>query len=162
MLLSRGPLTALGAVALLLFGAVAVDVKQGVPWRSPVIFGNWASAQDYARVGRELKDRVGEATVRSPGEIGTLAYYCECSIVDPFSDRGYVTDMVKERIDEAGPVTSALLRLNYLWFDYSREPRPLDYRLLYERGPGGGRNTWQVYSAARGVGHFTLVPAEGR
>lgn len=162
VLLSRGPLTALGAVALLLLGAVAVDVKQGVPWRSPVIFGNWASAQDYARVGRELKERVGAATVRSPGEIGTLAYYCECSIVDPFSDRGYVTDMVRERIDEAGPVTSALLRLNYLWFDYSREPRPLDYRLLYERGPGSGPNTWQVYSAARGVGHFTLVPAEGR
>jgi hypothetical protein len=160
-LLARGPLTALGVVVALLLGVVAVDVKQGVPWPSPVIFGNWASARDYARVGTALGDRVGEATVRAPGEIGTLAYFCECRIVDVFSDRGQVADLLRRRIARAGPVTEALLRVNYLWFDDTREPQPLDYRLVYGEGPGEGTDTWPVHSAAKGTGHFALRPVPG-
>ncbi|MEU6641325.1 hypothetical protein ABZ863_02130 [Saccharomonospora sp. NPDC046836] len=152
------PSVALGLVVVLALGTVYVDARRGVPWKSPVIFGNWASSQDYARVGMELGKRLNGATVLAPGEIGTLAYYCECSIVDVFSDRGRVVDLIDQRIDEAGPATAGLLRFNYLWFDYNRAPRPLSYRLLYDRGPGSGPDTWQVYSAARGIGHFTLVP----
>ncbi|MEU3274044.1 hypothetical protein ABZ639_24670 [Saccharomonospora sp. NPDC006951] len=152
------PLTALGVIGVLALGAIVVDGRQGVPWKSPVIFGNWASAQDYARMGKELGARLDGATVRSPGEIGTLAYYCECSILDQFSDRGRVVELVDERIAESSPVGAALLRFNYLFFDHDRTPKSLDYRLTYKEGPGSGPDTWQVYSAARGVGHFTLVP----
>jgi hypothetical protein len=161
-LVERTPLAALGAVAVFVAGAVAVAVTRDMPWRSPVIFGNWASASDYAHVGRELGERVGEDTVLSPGEIGTLAYYCECRIIDVFSDRGRVAELVEDRLAEAGPVSSALLRLNYLFFDEDIERAPIDHRLRYERGPGSGENTWQVFSDALGVGHFTLLPEEER
>ncbi len=157
-LVERTPLAALGVVAVFVVGAVAVDASRGVPWRSPVIFGNWASASDYAHVGRELRERVGGDTVLSPGEIGTLAYHCECRIVDVFSDRGRVAELVENRVAEAGPVSSALLKLNYLFFDDGVERAQVDHRLRYERGPGSGENTWQVHSDALGVGHFTLVP----
>ena len=36
--------------------------------------------------------------VIAPPEIGTLAYYCECSIVDAFSDRGRVVPLIEERV----------------------------------------------------------------
>jgi hypothetical protein len=54
-------------------GNVVADVRAGVPWRVPVIFGNWATPADYARAGRELGERIGAETVIAPPEIGTLA-----------------------------------------------------------------------------------------
>ncbi|WP_298182187.1 hypothetical protein [Saccharomonospora sp.] len=156
----RAPAAALAVVVVFVAGAVAVNVNRDIPWRSPVIFGNWANAPDYAHVGLELGEQVKDgATVLSPGEIGALAYYCECRIVDVFSDRGRVADLVDKRIGESGPIGSVLLRLNYLFFE-DVEPTRVDKRMLYERGPGDGPNTWQVYSNALGVGHFTLVDVE--
>jgi hypothetical protein len=153
------PVVALGLIGMLALSNVAIDGKQGVPWRSPVIFGNWASAHDYARVGQDLGKRLHGATVASPGEIGTLAYFCDCAILDEFSDRGQVATLVNKGIARSSQVTSIALRANYLWFDRSRRPRVADYRLEYGSGPASGPDTWQVYSAAKGVGHFTLVPA---
>ncbi|MFE0019667.1 hypothetical protein [Amycolatopsis sp. NPDC059021] len=156
---SGPPLAALGLVGVLTLALAGVDGAQGVPWRSPVIFGNWASAQDYARVGKDLGKRLNGATVASPGEIGTLAYYCDCAILDVFSDRGQVVGLVNDQIAAAGPVMRTALRVNYHWFDRSHTPRKVDYRLRYESGPASGPDSWQVYSATKGVGHFTLVRA---
>ncbi len=41
-------------VACLVAGSLVADVRGDVPWRVPVIFGNWATPGDYARVGRQL------------------------------------------------------------------------------------------------------------
>jgi len=155
-----GPaVVALSLMGLLALSNAVIDGQHGVPWPSPVIFGNWASAKDYARVGQELGARLHGATVASPGEIGTLAYYCDCAILDEFSDRGQVTTLVNKGIAKASSLKSLAVRANYLWLDRSRQPRATDYRLLYASGPGSGPDTWQVYSAAKGTGHFTLVPA---
>ena len=42
--------------------------------------------------GLWLKAHVGDQTVIQKGEIGTLAYYCECYLLDPFSDRTWIRD----------------------------------------------------------------------
>jgi hypothetical protein len=156
-----GP-AALGVGAALALANLAVDAGQGIPWRSPVIFGNWASASDYARVGIALRKRVGTAAVASPGEIGTLAYFCDCAIIDRFSDRGGVMQAVNEHIAGAGTVKRLLIKLDYLWSDRSQKRRRVDYQLGYFPGPGSGRDVWQVWSAARGIGHFALAPASTR
>ncbi|WP_243769610.1 hypothetical protein [Amycolatopsis acidicola] len=142
------------AVMVLLVLGYAPAFARSVPWASPPFFGNWASAVDYAKVGRELGKRVGTEAVGAPGEIGTLAYFCDCAIVDGFSDPGLLGPQIRERIDRAGPITGWLLRLNYSRFDWDRRPIPLTYQMAYAPGPG----PWQVYSAAKGVGHFTLMP----
>jgi hypothetical protein len=151
------PLLALGLTGVLVLAGAAVDVAQGLPWKSPPVFGNWASADDYARVGNELGSRLAGASVAGPGEIGTLAYFCECPILDVFSDRGQVVGLVQDRIATASPVMSLALRVNYHWLDRSITPRKPDYRLNYGVGPATGPDSWQVYSAAKGVGHFTLT-----
>ncbi|WP_233574192.1 glycosyltransferase family protein [Amycolatopsis panacis] len=157
--LRRGaPLAALGLGAVVAFGGVGVDLAQGVPWRSPVIFGNWANSADYARVGQELGARLQGKAVAGPGEIGTLAFYCDCQILDVFSDRSQVAPIVQRRISEASAVGAFALRANYHWFDRPQQKRKPEYRLLYGKGPASGPDSWTVTSAAKGVGHFTLVP----
>ena len=148
-------------VGSLVLGSVVADVRSGVPWRVPVIFGNWATPSDYARVGRELGERVGTETVIAPPEIGTLAYFCQCSIVDAFADRGRVVPLIEERIAAAGPVTGALLNANYLLLDRDLQPRPARYQLVFERGPATESGQWQTWSPAMGTGHLRLVERSG-
>jgi hypothetical protein len=153
-----GALTSL--LVALGFGAVYYDTEEGVPWEAPPIFGNWASAKDYERVGRAVGAIVGDAPVKSPGEIGTLAYYCDCVIVDEFSDRGLVIkDRLLPRLAKANRPARALLRANYVFLDYRVPPVIPAFDLQYGEGHGpGGPMSWDVFSAARGTGHFTLVP----
>lgn len=147
----------LGLVGALIVAYIPAGFTgRGVPWSSPPFFGNWASARDYARVGLELKDRVGGAATGAPGEIGTLAYFCECTLVDGFSDRGLLGPQIRARMDRASAFGRWLLNLNYKHFDWSLRPIPLVYQMGYEPGPGAAE--WTVSSAAKGVGHFTLVP----
>ena len=149
---------ALVVVACLVAGNVAADVRGGVPWRVPPVFGNWATAREYERAGRELGDRIGVATVVSPGEIGTLAYFCQCAIVDAFADRGSALPLIERRIAEAGPVAGALLRLNYLRLDRDRQPRRAEYRLDWMPGAAPPEEGWPTSSPAKGVGHLRLIP----
>ena len=155
------PVLALGVAALLAVGSAARDVKQGVPWRSPVFSTNFATASDYARVGRALRTRVGGATVGSYGEIGTLAYYCRCEIVDVYSHRGEAVQLIKHELDTASPVVKPVLELNYEWLDRDEKPPRLGYALGYRHGPGSGADVWQVHSRWTGAGHVRLIRLRG-
>lgn len=138
--------------------ALVLAVGHGVPWATTQVFGNWATAPDYARVGTEIGQRVGDAVVRNPGEIGTLAYFCDCAMVNDFTDRGVIVPLVQQRIADSGRITNLLLRANYYNLDRTRTPLPADYELRYDPGPGSGPDVWQVSAPGRGVGHLTLVP----
>ncbi|PRW64191.1 hypothetical protein [Actinopolyspora mortivallis] len=154
-LLATTVAVALGAGVLANQARVVLDT--GVPWRHATITTNWATPSDYARIGRVVGGIVGEDTVRSPGEIGTLAYHCECAVVDGLSDRGYLAPRKRERIEEAGPVTAALLRFNYRHFTPT-EPREVDYVL--RRAPGPAPNpVWTIDSPWSEPSHLVLERA---
>ncbi len=93
----------------------------------------------------------------APPEIGTLAYFCQCSIVDAFADRGRVVPLIEQRVAAAGPVVGALLEFNYLLLDHDQRPRPAQYRLVWESGPATEPEQWQTWSPATGVGRLRLV-----
>jgi hypothetical protein len=151
------PALALGVAGLIVLGSVARDLRQGVPWRSPLISTNFANPSDYERIGKAVRARVGRATVAGPGEIGALAYYCECDMTDVYSDRGIALDLIKGRIGNAGLLSKQLLELNYELLDRDLKPRHNDYRLAYAPGPGSGRDVWQIQSRWQGVGHLSLI-----
>lgn len=164
----RGRAVALTVAAALAVAAVVpaavLDLHggaRGVPWRWPPIVGNWATAADYARVGAAIGARVGTRTVSAPPEIGALAYFCDCAIVDPFSDQGRVVPLVRTRIDAASPVGRALLSANYLFLHWNHRPRPLDYQLEWSWTPVSGPDTWHLWSPATGDGYLRLVPVSG-
>jgi hypothetical protein len=152
------PAGALALALLLALAALARDVGQGVPWHAPIVTTNFADASSYKRVGLALHDRVGSASVGTAGEIGTLAYYCDCAVVDLFSDRGRAVSMINERIRNSGPLQRLAYRLNFLWLDRKQKPRPLDYRLRYVHGPGSGAETYPLSSRWLGAGRLTLGP----
>jgi hypothetical protein len=151
------PAALLALVALLTLANLARDVTQGVPWREPVISTNYATADAYARIGVELRKKVGGATVENLGEIGTLAYFCDCALVEQFSDRGYTMPLINQRIHDAGTLTRPLYELNYLWLDRDQKPRPHTYVLRHDYGLGSGPNVWQIHSPWSGPGRLTLL-----
>lgn len=130
--------------------------QQGLPWREAAITTNWATPADYARIGTELGRIVGDRTVSSPGEIGALAYYCDCAIVDGFSDRGYLAPQVEQRLAGASPFVRALLEFNYRHFT-APEPRPIDVVLRREPGPGPDP-LWNIASTWAEPAHLVLEP----
>jgi Predicted protease of the Abi (CAAX) family len=117
---------------LLAGGSLAIDLGHGLPWQRAVIQTNWASPAQYERIGKDIAAAMPGATIESPGEIGTIAYYCECPIVDQFSDRGRVIAVLNEKEKNAGWLVRFLIRLNYANLDRSERPRPVDARLVYQ------------------------------
>jgi hypothetical protein len=127
-----------------------------VPMRAMPVHGNWALPGEYEEIGRELGQIVGDSPVRSPGEVGGLAYFCECTIVDRFSDRATLSDLIKDARHD-----SWLYRLNYLDLDVP-QLRPLKpgYWLVWRPGPDPtdrGWNTTGMGNGRRAHGHLELL-----
>lgn len=148
-------------VYALVGGQAVIVLTQGIPWRLPVIFANHASPEDYKRVGLQLAHRLDDQTVNSRVEIGSLAYYCECTLVDSFADRGRALPQIERRIDEAGPLMAPLLALNFRNLDRTQRPRPAQYDLVIEWGHAYETVTpdsWVVHSPVTGPARISLVP----
>lgn len=129
-------LTATSAAALLTSAQFVFLGQQGLPWAEAPIMTNGYTPGEYARMGIALGNRIGNDTVGSPDEVGTLAFFCECRIEDSLADRGYLTDLLAQREAKASPVIRWLLRMNYRHLDRSLRPLPLDWQLRRVDGPG--------------------------
>jgi len=64
--------------------------------------------------------------------------------------------LIEARLNVAGPVTRALLELNYLRLDRDQQPRPAQYQLIWEFGPTTGPGQWPTSSPTMGLGHLRL------
>ncbi|MEK6443534.1 hypothetical protein [Pseudonocardia sp. T1-2H] len=74
--------------------------------------------------------------VLSPGEPGTIAYYCDCTVVDTFSDRALVARALADRVAAGGPLQRAVLRLDYARLRTGPPMTPTMRLVFSERGPG--------------------------
>ncbi|MDT7745047.1 MAG: hypothetical protein QOE59_4125 [Actinomycetota bacterium] len=148
-----GALTA--ALAVVAGAGIGLQTALGVPWPFPALFGNWATSAQYLAAGEQLGRAVPPGqSVLAPGEIGALAYGCECDIVDGFSDHDRLMALVAQREAAAGPVGRLLLRLDVL--HANRSPvRPTDHVLRWVAGTGPG---WPTNVPGRGPGRLVLDP----
>jgi hypothetical protein len=146
--------------ALLLAGLAFVSLDgRSLPWQYPVYFGAWALPEEYLTIGAAVGEEVGDGTVLAPGEIGTLAFGCDCSMVDMFSDPGITLPLVQQRIDQAGPVGRFLLGVNFARLDRDQEPRKLTHRLVWTQGDvPPGVPSWPTDSPATGPATLYLEP----
>lgn len=117
--------------------AAAVVLLSGpLPWREPPLIGNYATAAEGATVGLAVGKIVPDGVaVRSPGEIGTLAYFCECRILDKFSHRGIAAEIIEQRRAMANPVMQQLLAWNYMHLDSVEQPPSPEWRLEFRGDP---------------------------
>ncbi len=122
---------AVGAsVAMVALTAVYLVVR---PWTLTTISGNWATPTEY----RALAERApAGAVVQSFGEVGTLAYYCACTVTDRLSDRGWFAEILAQQEARAGPLERALLELNYRNFHPSAPLHP-QYKFTFTPDPSG-------------------------
>ncbi|WP_037160453.1 hypothetical protein [Rhodococcoides fascians] len=124
---------------------------------------NHATANQYEDIGAQLPAYAGDKAVRSGGEIGALSYYCECLVVDKFSDRGALEADLRKKTAEPG-VAGWLWRKNFHFLDFDAleqvGPIPLDYRLLrvnlVQESPPSFVD-WPITSPWTGAGELHLT-----
>ena len=110
------------AAGLILWGWSAIDRKV-VP-----ITTNHATADEYRSIGQQIPEISREAPVLTGGEIGALAYYCECPVVDTFSDRGALAANLLAKREGAG-IAGWLWEINFRNLTVE-PPIKMNYRLI--------------------------------
>jgi len=129
-------------VGMLVIAATGVFLV-GRPWAVMPISSNWASAAEYAALAAKIPS--GSA-VETFGEVGTVAYFCDCTVVDRLSERAQVADLLRTKRAAAGPAMRTLLDWNYYRF---RAPAPVHpvYKLTFADDPTGIHATsWLPYA----------------
>jgi hypothetical protein len=93
--------------------------------------------------------------VESFGEVGTVAYFCDCTVVDRFTDRAQIADLLRAKRTTAGPVVRTLLDWNYYRFKAGPPIQPA-YKFAFAEDPTGVHVTsWRPYS-----GQMVVRPAD--
>jgi len=144
-------------VTLILTGQFGFDAYHGLPWREAPITTNWATPVDYAAAGSQLGPLIGGHAVRSPGEIGTLAYFCGCKIVDVFADRAQFVPFIDDVKQHNGTVVQWLINLNFLFLDRHAQPIPVDYTLTSTPNASVGAASWPAGSSWVGKRYLVLT-----
>jgi hypothetical protein len=131
--------------------AVTVVFLGARPWAAMPISSNSASAAEYAALAARAPPGT---TVETFGEVGALDYFCDCTVVDRFSDRAQVAELLRAKRAEAGPVVRTLLDWNYYRFKAGPPIRP-EYKFTTAEDPTGVHPTsWRSY-----FGQMVVRPA---
>lgn len=148
--LSRRMRLAVPTMSALLI-AVTVMFLVERPWAVMPISSNWASPAEYAALAARVPSG---ATVETFGEVGTVAFYCDCIVVDRLSDRTQLSDLLRAKRADAGPVVRTLLDVNYYRFKSGPPIRPV-YKFTFAEDPTGIHATsWRDYA-----GQMVVRPA---
>jgi hypothetical protein len=156
---ASGRRLAVGGVLALVAASVVAYAAAGLPREFAPLTSNYASTAKYAEIGRDLRTLAGGRVVGSAGEIGVLAYTCECAIVDVFADRGLLPAAIEARGAGSRWVRAAL-RVDYAFFDFDVRPRTPE--LVLRRLPSPPPDAlahWKLDAPTLGLQELYLVPA---
>ena len=127
--------TLLGLQAL---GMLFILVRGSLPVDEMPIHTNWATHEQYVKVGQWLKEHNKGGAILVDGEVGTLGYYCDCKVSSFFSDRSWLIEHVHQQLTGGG-IKSVLYKVNFLFLDKETKfPQPV--YLLTETPVGGSNN----------------------
>lgn len=141
-------------VAAVLLGAVGYGVshdRQAVPMHA-----NGATAQQYAAIAASVP--AGAVLETAHGEVGALAFFCKCTVVDPLSDPGRMAPVIEAQLARPGGRGAALRVLYRGW-----TPRPAvraDYRTRYLAPDEVHANAFPVWSGLGAWGRLAVEPVE--
>ncbi|MBV9163949.1 MAG: hypothetical protein JO281_20920 [Pseudonocardiales bacterium] len=134
---------ALGSVSLVILAAAGYDIARGVPWESAPIYTNWATRAEYQRIAEDISRMTPGATVVSPSEVGTLAYFCNCELVDFISDPGRTEQDIAHHMQQSGPLMRQLLKLNYI-HHVPASPKPAEFAFVWEKTCVNAIGEWRT------------------
>ena len=120
-------------------GMFYILARDGFPVMELPIHTNWATHEQYREIGKWLKEHLDGRAILVDGEVGTLGYYCDCSVSSFFSDRRWPQKYARQQMSGNG-IKPALYKVNFLFFDKEAKfPQPV--YLLTETPVGGSTNT---------------------
>ena len=125
---------AIGLMLIPVLGMSHFVLTKGLSIQEMPIHTNWATHEQYQKIGEWLKENQRQGMILVDGEIGTLGYYCDCQLLSFFSDRMWLRRYVKQRQTESG-LQAWLYRVNFLFFDSNTNPEPSEF--LLEEIPDG-------------------------
>ena len=141
----RRPPLAAGLAAAFTAPVLVFLAALGTSWQVMPITTNWGLPSQYRAIGAAVGHTVGGAGVATPGEVGTIAYYCDCQISDSFSDRALVLPMIEQARFGDG-LAARLWRLNYARAPHHLDPVPTVYQMSTSATPVGHAAAWPVFS----------------
>ncbi|MCD2158122.1 hypothetical protein LQL77_30990 [Rhodococcus cerastii] len=156
---SGSKMRTIGAASVLAFAAVSCILVVTRPDPSvPPITSNWTSAEQYRELSRDLHGIIGTESVELDGEIGTIAYYCDCQAMNIFSDRGLLNVRIQEQQTQIPESIRSVFEANWYLRDWTQQPRPTKYRLASSIEPPrpGYIRSWRVTSQWIGERYYAL------
>jgi hypothetical protein len=149
-------------VLLMLVVGAGVELLGGVgkPLSVMPITTNWALSQQYAAIGKRLPALIGNQPVAAGGEIGAIAFYCECRIIDEFSDRGRMFGLIEQSKQSTDAIGRRLIDLNFQHLDRGMKPTVPRFALQFvptEQIDRRAIATWPVTSQWNGNKAVQLV-----
>jgi hypothetical protein len=149
-------------ISVLIAVTFAFEVHHSLSWTTMPIYSNWATTAQYAAAAPGVVAATsGGKAVGSPGEIGALAFYCDCRVVDLFSDRGDAANWIEERMRKAGPMMRWLLALNYYNLDRHSAIHRAGQLSFEPIDVGPGPDRWPISSPVHGPHMLVLKHIDG-
>lgn len=137
-----GPVVLLVMVCVM-FAAQHDFAAQGHPFHA-----NFATPQQYQLIAESVPaDAVLEA---AHGEVGALAFYCACTVVDPLSDRGRLSPIIAAQLAKPG-LKGEILRLLYARWEPT-DPVSADFETRV------GDVGFPIWSGYAGPARLEVVP----
>lgn len=90
------------------------------------IHTNWATYEQYKNAGVSISKTTAGKTVLHRGEIGTLAFYCDCYLLEKFSDRRWMKEIIDSNSVGRG-LSSIVFRLNFHFLNINQDYPPYSY-----------------------------------
>ncbi len=144
----------------LVVASASAYATAGLPRQFAPFTTNWAAPNEYAGIGAQVGRLAGGRPVASFGEIGAVAYFCDCPMVDEFSDRGAVVSRVNAMLDKGSTLKRDLLSSNFRFLDRTQRPVTPRLVLTYTDAPApNALGRWRVHSIWLGPGphYISLV-----
>jgi hypothetical protein len=119
---------AIGLMLVPVLGMSHFLLTKGPSIKEMPIHTNWATHEQYQKIGEWLKDNQKQGAILVDGEIGTLGYYCDCQLLSFFSDRMWLRRYVEQQQMESG-LQAWLYRVNFLFFSSKTDSDQSDFLL---------------------------------
>ena len=94
------------------------------------IHTNWATHSDYRKIGIWIKRNYPNSPIKVYREIGTLAFYCDCNLVNPYSSQGWMNDYL------------SIFILNKPFIN-KKQPLSFNYELMIEPENTGSEGNYE-------------------
>ena len=118
---------------------------------------NWQSSAQAEQMAKNVAEIIGRDRVGLDGEIGAVAYYCRCEIIDDISNMSNLNGRIGHHLAMSTGLSHPLLSLNYRHRDLTGPLLPEQYFLAATVDPSGHPWSWPATSPWRGINYYVLT-----